>query len=139
MTAKALLAPTALGACGVVEDPAGRVLVCRHSYMSGWMLPGGGVGRETPKTALLRELGEEIGLIEAEEPQFLGVYTRRAGWATNVVLLYRLKNARIDFKPNLEVRAIQFIDPLKPPAGTAEGTLRRLAEIYGGAAPSPYW
>lgn len=45
----------------LVIDPAGRVLLIRHSYGSGqWMLPGGGLGRgEDPVAGGLREVAEE--------------------------------------------------------------------------------
>jgi len=64
-----------LGACAVISDSRGRVLVAHHSYRrQGWGLPGGLVGkREQPYAALERELREELGtealigpLIESE-------------------------------------------------------------------------
>ncbi|HLJ52436.1 MAG TPA: NUDIX domain-containing protein, partial [Rhizomicrobium sp.] len=52
MTAKALWAPVALGVHALIVQPGGKVLLARHSYMRGWSLPGGGVGRgEAPITA----------------------------------------------------------------------------------------
>ena len=140
MAAKALLSPVALGAHALIVDSSGKVLLVRHSYMSGWSLPGGGVGRgEPPEKALLRELAEEIGTIRADAPQFVGIFSRRAGWATNVVILYRLMNAQVDFTPNFEVREICFADPANPPPGTAAGTVRRLGEFSRKAPPGPYW
>lgn len=52
---------TVRGCRVLVQDPAGRVLLIRHSYGSGnWMLPGGGVDRgETPLAAAMREVREE--------------------------------------------------------------------------------
>ncbi|MGZ5989896.1 MAG: hypothetical protein ACXWLZ_12760, partial [Rhizomicrobium sp.] len=64
---------------------------------------------------------------------------RRAGWATNVVMLYRLTNADVVFKPNLEVREIQFVDPANPPPDTALGSRRRLAEFANKTPPSLTW
>ena len=140
MTAKALWAPVALGVHALIVQPDGKVLLARHSYMRGWSLPGGGVGRgEAPITALLRELREEIGDVRSDPPELVGVFSRPAGWATNVVMLYRLTNADVAFTPNLEVREILFVDPSAPPAGTSSGTRRRLAEHAGKTLPSPYW
>jgi 8-oxo-dGTP pyrophosphatase MutT (NUDIX family) len=140
MTAKTLLSPVALGAHALIVDRSGKILLARHSYMAGWSLPGGGVGRgEAPAAAILRELKEEIGEVRADAPQLVGVFTRRSGWATNVIVLYALTNADVVFTPNLEVREIIFADPADPPAGTARGTARRLAEFAGKAPPSPYW
>lgn len=137
---RSLLSPVALGAHGLVLDGRGRVLLARHTYYDGWALPGGGVRRnEPPASGLLRELKEEVGLVRCAEPELFGVYTRRLGWATNVIALYRVADAVVDFRPNLEVREIMFADPAAPPAGTIEGARRRLAELAGGARPAPYW
>jgi 8-oxo-dGTP pyrophosphatase MutT (NUDIX family) len=137
---KALRTPVAFGATALVEDAQGRVLLVRHSYMAGWHLPGGGVdGGEPPADAVIRELQEEVGLTRSAPPQFVGLFTRRVGWATNVVALYRVRDATIDFKPNLEIREIIFADPKAPPEGTTAGTRRRLAEVISGERPSPYW
>ena len=139
ITAKALWSPTALGAAGLVLDGAGRVLLVRHSYKRGWCLPVGGVNRgEPPRDAALREMAEEVGL-SGGTAEFAGLYTRRAGWATNVVALYRITGAAVDFRPNLEVREILWADPLDPPPGSTPATVRRLQELSGRAAMSPYW
>jgi 8-oxo-dGTP pyrophosphatase MutT (NUDIX family) len=140
MTAKALWSPVALGVHALIVDADGKVLLARHSYMKGWSLPGGGVGRgEPPLTALKRELREEIVTVVSAEPELVGMYSRRAGWATNVVLLYRLSNASVAFTPNFEVREIRFVDPLSPPPGTSAGTRRRLAEFASKAPPVLTW
>lgn len=140
MAVKALVSPVALGASALIVDRSGKVLLARHSYMKGWSLPGGGVGRgEPPATALLRELAEEIGSVRGDTPELIGVFSRRSGWVTNVVLLYRLANAEVDFTPNFEVREVQFVDPVNPPPGTTAGTRRRLAEFVNTAPPSLSW
>ena len=140
MTAKALWSPVALGVHALIVDADGKVLLARHSYMKGWSLPGGGVGRgEPPLTALRRELREEIGSVTSAEPELVGMFSRRAGWATNVVLLYRLDNAGVAFTPNFEVREILFVDPKSPPPGTSAGTRRRLAEFASNTPPALTW
>ncbi len=54
---------TVRGCRVLVLDPAGRVLLIRHSYGTGdWMLPGGGLGRsEDPVRGGCREVQEETG------------------------------------------------------------------------------
>lgn len=137
---KALRTPVAFGASAIVEDAQGRVLLVRHSYIAGWHLPGGGVdGGEAPADAVIRELQEEVGLMRSSPPELVGLFTRKVGWATNVVALYRVRDAVLDFKPNLEIREMMFADPKAPPPGATAGTLRRLAEIVSGAKPAPYW
>jgi 8-oxo-dGTP pyrophosphatase MutT (NUDIX family) len=135
----ALWAPTALGASALVLDQDGRVLLVRHSYNPGWRLPGGGAGRgEPPADAVLRELGEEVGLAGGSA-SFVSLHTKGAGWATMVVALYCVTGARVNFRPNLEIREICFADPRQPPQGTTPATLRRLAEFTGQAPLSLYW
>jgi 8-oxo-dGTP pyrophosphatase MutT (NUDIX family) len=138
--AKALLSPVAFGANALALDETGRVLLVRHRYMPGWHLPGGGVKRaEPPAEAVIRELREETGLVSNDAPEFASLHTRKAGLATNLIALYRVRNVRIDFRPNAEILEVLFADPAAPPSGTAAGTRRRLAEFVNGALPSPYW
>jgi 8-oxo-dGTP pyrophosphatase MutT (NUDIX family) len=48
---------------GLVFDPAGRVLLVRHSNGGVWVAPGGAVDPdETPQDAVAREMWEETGL-----------------------------------------------------------------------------
>jgi len=140
MAAKGLMSPVAFGVTALVTDENGRVGLVQHSYKPGWSLPGGGVARgELPAAAILRELQEEIGLVQGDPPVLIGLYSRPAGWATNVIALYRVTNARAEFRPNLEIREFTFADPAAPPPHTASSTLRRLAELAGAMPPNPIW
>jgi ADP-ribose pyrophosphatase YjhB (NUDIX family) len=140
MIAKVVVRPSLMGVAGIAEDEKGRVLLVRHSYTAGWALPGGGVDHgEPPETAVIRELREEVGLSGHEAPEFFGLYTRKVAWFSNVIAVYHLRNARIAFRPNLEIREAKFFDPVSPPPDTKPGTLHRLAELTGRTACSPYW
>jgi ADP-ribose pyrophosphatase YjhB (NUDIX family) len=139
ITAQALFAPVAYGACALIERD-GKVLLVRHSYVSGWLLPGGGVARGEPaEHAIVREMREEIGLVHCTTPELFGLYSRKAGWATNVIALYRLRDAEFTFVPNLEIREIQFADPENPPDGTPRSVATRLKEFAGLQPRSPFW
>ena len=62
-----------LGVRALVLDQEGRIFLVKHSYVSGWHLPGGGVERgETLRDALERELIEEgnIRLVDAPAHEF---------------------------------------------------------------------
>lgn len=134
-----LLHPVDVGVAAVVEQ-GNRVVLVRHSYKSGWYLPGGAVERgEPPAEAILRELKEEIGLTHSAPPQLLGVFVRPVLFATNLILLYRVRDAVFVFRPSWEIRGITLTDPASPPEGTATGVRRRLLELIGEAGQAPYW
>jgi 8-oxo-dGTP pyrophosphatase MutT (NUDIX family) len=138
MTARVLLSPTAMGVAGAVTDDRGRVLLVKHRYNPGWRLPGGGVNRGEPaQEAVLRELREEVGL-SGGSCEFFGLYVRKAGWATAVIAVYRIRGAEVNFRPNLEIKEICYADPGTAPEGCTEATRKRLKEL-AGAAPSLYW
>jgi len=139
IAAQAFLSPVAFAACAlVVRD--GKVLLVRHSYVPGWLLPGGGVARGEPaEHAILREMREEIGLVRSRAPELFGLYSRKAGWTTNVIALYRLDDPEFIFTPNLEIREIVFADPLSPPDGTPASVRRRLEEFAGLQARALHW
>ena len=93
----------------------GKLLLVRHSYRSGFSLPGGGVGRrETPVAAATRELREETGVIV--EPSRLspvsgGARSAVCGRYTPHVFEYRADRQpeiRID---NREIIEARFVDP----------------------------
>jgi ADP-ribose pyrophosphatase YjhB (NUDIX family) len=139
ITAQAIFAPVAYGACALIERD-GKVLLVRHSYVQGWLLPGGGVARGEPaEQAIIREMREEIGLISCAPPELFGLYSRKAGWATNVIVLYRLRDAEFTFVPNLEIREVQFVDPSNPPDGTPRSVATRLKELAGLQPRSAFW
>jgi ADP-ribose pyrophosphatase YjhB (NUDIX family) len=139
ITAQALAAPVAYAACALIPRD-GKVLLVRHSYVAGWLLPGGGVRRGEPAdAAVVREMKEEIGLIRCAPPKLFGVYSRRTGWVTNVIALYCLDDAEFAFKPNLEVREVRFADPSAPPEGTPVTVAKRLREYAGLQLPSSFW
>ncbi len=139
LTAKAVLNPVVFGVSGMILDPEGRVLVVRQTYMPGWRLPGGGIDRgEPPQAALQRELREEVGL-SGGTVRLFGLYSRKVWWLTHITALYVIEGGSVNFRPNLEVRAVSWASPEAPPAGTAPATARRLAELASHAEPGPYW
>jgi ADP-ribose pyrophosphatase YjhB (NUDIX family) len=140
LSAKALMTPTAFGVNAIVEGADGRILLVRHTYMPGWQLPGGGVNSgEPPADAILRELREEIGLIDSAPPELIGLFTRRFAWIGNVIALYRVRNATYAFKPNHEISEITTTDLANLPEGLSLATKRRLLELANNTPPSPQW
>lgn len=140
LSVRALLHPTVFGVRAFVENREGQLALIRHSYRSGWFLPGGGVDRgENSMAAAVREAREEVGLTECAQPEFFGLYAQHIGWVTNLVAVYHLREAKLTFRKSFEVREFCWIDPASPPDNTSLGTLRRLAEFTGKTAKLPWW
>lgn len=137
---RSLIAPTVLGACGLVECD-GKIVLVRQSYTHGWHLPGGGIKRgEAPEAAVLRELREEIGLKTSRPPQLFGVYNRCVGLVGNLNLVYYIGEAVFDFKPNLEIREVRLVDPQAPlPPDVGRGARNRIKELVGKKAHTSTW
>lgn len=139
LTAKALANPAVFGVAGLVLDGEGRVLLVQQTYMTGWRLPGGGIGHgEATEAALRRELHEEVGLTGGTVRLF-GLYSRKVWWLTHITALYLIEGGAVNFHPNLEVRAVCWALASAPPPDTAPATARRLAELASHATPDPHW
>lgn len=70
-----LTRPMTLGVRGLLISPENTVLLVRHSYHSGWHLPGGGVHKdETLETALTREVQEEAAVNILGKPKLHGMF-----------------------------------------------------------------
>jgi ADP-ribose pyrophosphatase YjhB (NUDIX family) len=131
-----------LGVRGLVIDGQGRIFLVKHSYVSGWHLPGGGVETgETLKAALARELREE-GNIEFTGPTPLfAIYFNRGTSRRDHVALYVVRSFRQSAlpRPNREIVAHGFFAPDSLPEGTTRSTRERIAEVLGGRAAAELW
>src|SRR5215471_18542743 len=131
-----------LGVRAVVIDPQGRVLLVKHSYVSGWHLPGGGVeAGETIEDALARELQEEGNIEMMAAPQLHGLFfndrdSRRDHVALFVVRAFRQAVAPV---PDHEIVAHGFFALDALPNDTTAATRARIIEVLGGAPVSERW
>ena len=67
--------PATLGVRGLVTDDDDKVLLVRHTYVSGWYLPGGGVeAGETAGDALEKELMEEAMVSLTEPARLISIH-----------------------------------------------------------------
>jgi ADP-ribose pyrophosphatase YjhB (NUDIX family) len=131
-----------LGVRAVVLDGEDRVFLVKHSYVSGWHLPGGGVEvGETFRDALRRELLEEGRIEVLDEPVLHGLFLNSHVSRRDHVAVYRVRHFRQDRLPEAtaEIVACGFFDASALPAETTEGTRLRISEVLENRAPPPTW
>jgi len=130
-----------LGVRAVVLDDDNRVLLVRHTYVSGWYLPGGGVETgETAVEALRRELFEEANVALHEAPRLHGIFFNRRISRRDHVVVYLVRNFRQGAsKPSREIAECAFFAISDLPAATTQGTRARIREVIEGSAPSEDW
>ncbi|SHN67049.1 ADP-ribose pyrophosphatase YjhB, NUDIX family [Bradyrhizobium erythrophlei] len=121
-----------LGVRAVVLDGENRVFLIKHSYVSGWHLPGGGVETgETLREALKRELAEEGRIELVGEPALFGVYLNSHVSRRDHVAVYVVRHFSQDRKPapNREIIDCGFFETQALPPDTTTGTRLRIAEV----------
>jgi 8-oxo-dGTP pyrophosphatase MutT (NUDIX family) len=131
-----------LGAFGMVIDGQGRIFLIKHSYVSGWHLPGGGVETgETLLTALARELMEEGNIRLTGEPALHGVFHNSRVSRRDHVALYIVRAFAQDAAPvpDHEIVAHGFFAPDDLPDDTGRATRARIAEVLDGVKVSELW
>lgn len=130
-----------LGVRGACFDEAGRIFLVRHTYVSGWHLPGGGVERgETVHAALKKELKEEGNLEMLEAPQLFQAYFNTLTTRRDHVLLYRVRVRQgAPRLPDREIAEAGFFALDGLPDGVTPATRRRLAELAGEISPAEHW
>lgn len=131
-----------LGVRAVVLDRDNRVFLVKHSYITGWHLPGGGVEvGESFSEALRRELLEEGRIKLVGDPTLFGVFFNSHVSRRDHVAVYIVRSFDQDRLPeaNYEIIACGFFDPAALPAGTTEGTRRRLKEVLDGNPAIATW
>lgn len=131
-----------LGVRAVVLDGENRVFLVKHSYVSGWHLPGGGVETgETFLSSLKRELIEEGRIEMTGEPVLHGLFFNRKVSRRDHVAVYVVRDYRQDRmpEPNREIVACGFFGAADLPLDTTKGTRARIAEVLGGQPLTEDW
>jgi ADP-ribose pyrophosphatase YjhB (NUDIX family) len=135
--------PMTFGVRGLIHD-AGRnsVFLIRHTYVPGWQLPGGGVEvGETAIEALQRELFEEGNIELAGPPALKSIHFNRKASRRDHVAFYLIDSYRQTAPklPDREIAEAGFFPLDRLPDQTTPATLRRIAEVFGGATVSQDW
>lgn len=131
-----------MGVRAACFDMEGRIFLIRHTYVPGWMMPGGGIERnETAGQALIKEIREEGNLTLGDPPELMHVFHNRNTSRRDHVLFYRCRNV-VQTAPKQRDREILEsgffrLDAL--PESTTSATLRRLDELFGKAPFSDIW
>ena len=130
-----------LGVRAACFDEQGRIFLVRHTYVSGWHMPGGGVEyHETVKQALEKELREEGNLVMTTAPRLFSIYYNTNASKRDHVLLYQVRVTQTAPKiPDREIKKSGFFALDALPPGTIQATHARLAEINGDAPPADFW
>lgn len=130
-----------LGTRTVVIREEREVLLVRHTYAPGWLLPGGGVERgETIHEAGLRELREEAAIIAEGPLELIGLFLNDEHFPGDHVACFVVRSFRQEaFRPNAEIAEARFFAHDRLPEGTTGGTRRRIAEAFGGPRGNWRW
>jgi 8-oxo-dGTP pyrophosphatase MutT (NUDIX family) len=130
------------GVRALVLDAEGRVFLVKHSYVSGWHLPGGGVEvGETALDAMRRELHEEGNITFDGQPLLHGIFFNRRISRRDHVVVYIVRDFHQPAKPapNREIVDCGFFDVKALPADATKGTRARIEEVVGGRPVSLDW
>lgn len=131
-----------LGVRAVVLDREDRVFLVKHSYVSGWHLPGGGVETgETFLSSLKRELIEEGRIEMTGEPVLHGLFFNRRVSRRDHVAVYVVRAYRQDRlpEPNREIVACGFFGVADLPPDTTRGTRARITEVLENLPLTEDW
>ncbi len=131
-----------VGVRALVVDAEGRVFLVKHSYISGWHLPGGGVETgETLMMALSRELREEGNIELIGAPTLFAIYFNRRVSRRDHVALYVVRTFRQTVLPqaNREIVAHGFFALDSLPEETTTSTRERIAEVLAGRPVTELW
>ena len=130
-----------IGVRAVVIDDEGRVFLVKHSYVTGWYLPGGGVEiGEAVGTALARELLEEGNISLTGPPQFFGMYLNRRVSGRDHIALYVVRSfQQRPQQRSREIVAHGFFPPESLPVDTTPSTRARILEVLEGRPVAEVW
>ena len=120
-----------LGVRLLVQNPQGEILLVKHSYVSGWHLPGGGVDHgEKTHEAIVREVHEECGITDLRDLRLLKIVHNSKISKRDHVVLYRATTSETpNILNNLEIMNAKFYSPHDLPSDIDEMLITLLDEM----------
>jgi ADP-ribose pyrophosphatase YjhB (NUDIX family) len=131
-----------LGVRAIVLDASDQVLLVRHTYVSGWNFPGGGVEiGQSAEEALARELEEEAGVTLTAPAQWHGLFFNpRVGRRDHIaVFVVRDFTWNGPPPPNREIAEARFWPLAALPPDLVAPARRRLAEVIDERPRDSLW
>ena len=130
-----------LGVRVLAQRSDGAVMLVKHTYISGWHLPGGGVEKgEVAEEAAERELEEEAGLSARGRLRLVELYANHRFFKGDHVILYAV-NEPDDCEPadqgEIAERAWFMLDAL--PDDISRATRERIHEHALSGSKSLIW
>ena len=135
-----LVRPITRGVRAILVNRSGHILLVRHNYGEGWLLPGGAAGKnEEDAKALRRELEEELGITEISIASKLGEYRNTYEYEIDTVVVFAVGSFSLEKKGHFEIERWDFFDPDALPEGVSPGTRRRIEEWLGQKEVGDKW
>lgn len=130
-----------LGVRVLVRNKRGEILLVRHTYSPGWLLPGGGVERgEIPEEAAAREVLEETGVTVGLPLKLHRVYNNDASFLGDYVLLFLGESdEEVSFDGTMEIAEARFFSAHDLPEDISPATQRRMQEMLNAEPASGHW
>ena len=128
--------PQTVGVHGVPLTPDGKVVLVMLSYARGWRLPGGGQRKtEDSRTAMIRELREEIGLTNFDSVDLVTGFEHRPDRRHGEGSLFVVRGVRYRPKWSLEIKQVGAFGLHDLPKDTAVITRQLLALALPASQP----
>lgn len=132
--------PETKGVRAIVLNNKNQILLVKHTYLSGWFLPGGKAKKnEDSRDALKRELKEELGVDIFEEVKFLGIYSNNFEFKKDEISVFVIKISDLPENIHFEIKDKKFFNYEEVPDGTSPGTNRRIKEWFHNETVSENW
>lgn len=122
----------------LVKD--GKLLLVKHTYLSGWYTVGGGVDAgETPRQAIERELQEEVGITLITPPKLFSVYHNQSEKRDDYIVFYTSDDCTQTPVTSPEIAEQQWFSFNELPPDLSPATRRRIEEYLGEKTISERW